>query len=207
MISAWASHNRSFWICSSWTFPEHILTWNRTFCFMVMVLLSGTSCQIFSHSKIYYGQWLANYTLFVDFGDMHSKMPSQKWLTSHTKIYVPVMVTERPAKYKGSCQCRLNAGPLSATLAHHWTSPDQTPLTDGMRVSVLHNYPHWGGTIIQSLPAQCGWFIKSVHILPWLSDYLSINNIALNAIQTTCYLKTTQIIRPGRKPGAKSLLQ
>ena len=54
------------------------------------------------HSKINYGQWLANYTMFIDFGGMHSKIPSQKWLTIHTKIYVPVMVTERPDKYKVS---------------------------------------------------------------------------------------------------------
>ena len=40
------ANNRPFWMCSSWRFPEHILTWNRTFCFIVMVLLSGTSCQI-----------------------------------------------------------------------------------------------------------------------------------------------------------------
>ena len=38
--------NLPFWILSSWKFSEHIPTWNRTFCFVVMVLLSGTVCQI-----------------------------------------------------------------------------------------------------------------------------------------------------------------
>ena len=46
------SNNRPIWIWSSWKFSENIPTWNRTFCLVGMVYLSGTACQISAILKI-----------------------------------------------------------------------------------------------------------------------------------------------------------
>ena len=113
--------------------------------------------------------------IFIYFSDIHSTMSSQKWLTSHSKYKnASAGVGDIMARQARDVRRRrLYAGPTSTTLTHHRTSPDQTPLPDGKSGSVLHNHPHWGGTIWRP-PAQCRWPNKSVYIFQRL--FVNFNN-------------------------------
>ena len=101
-------------------------------------------------------------------------MPSQKWLTRHSKyknIYarVQVLVTVRLDKHEVSGQRRLNAGPPSTTLTHHRTSPKQTPLPDGMRGSGLLNHALKGPFKAYQLSVD-----DLINLFTHNNDYISI---------------------------------
>ena len=180
------ANNRPFWICSSWRFPEHILTWNRTFSFIVMVLLSGTSCQISGIEKLIMANGWPLILCLLILVTCTVKCPAKNGWQVIQKYMCPWWWQSGPT----NTRCPASVGSMLAHRLRRW------PTTQFYIIIYTEV-----GLLLKAIQLSVD---DLINLFTYYSDYVnySINNIALNAIQTTCYLKTTRIIRPGRKPGA-----